>query len=151
MIGRCVVMDEEVVALDKERRADGSELLEDDVFSSGIVTWFSSTMGSSVVSVDYNAGFVVLSSFKIDIASVVYLYHHRRSLDTQVLVSQWLDYVGRLRVVGVTESLPTFLFWHCEPASRVSDSWFLEAMRLRKVYEEAHAEYCSFLDTRVHG
>ena len=151
MIGRCVVMGEKVVVLDEERRADGSELLEDDVFSSGIVAWFSSTMGSSVVSVDYNAGFVVLSSFRIDIASVVYLYHHRGSLDTQLLVSQWLDYVGRLRVVGVTESLPTFLFWHREPTSRVSDSWFLEAMRLRKVYEEAHAEYCSFLDTRVHG
>ena len=151
MIGRCVVMGEKVVVLDEERRADGSELLEDDVFSSGIVTWFSSTMGSSVVSVDYNAGFVVLSSFRIDIASVVYLYHHRGSLDTQLLVSQWLDYVGRLLVVGVTESLPTFLFWHREPTSRVSDSWFLEAMRLRKVYEEAHAEYCSFLDTRVHG
>ncbi len=109
-----------------------------------ISSWFVSTFGIPIHFYDSVAGTLSMGEFSISVTDVAYLYAHRDEGWLVDTFKSWVDYCGWQRVVGVTDTI-SLRVYHAHPTLRKDHTWFTEAMRLRKVAEDAQKDWQEFI------
>lgn len=109
-----------------------------------ISSWFTSTFGVPIRFYDGEVDASSAGQVAISITDVTYLYAHRDEDWLVEVFKSWSDYCGWQRVVGVVDTI-SLRVYHTRPELHKDCAWFTEAMRRRKVAEDAQKDWEDFI------